>query len=417
MDPVGKEPKADARVRVLEAATRIFLRHGFAQARVDMIAAAARISKLSIYELFPSKAALFEAAVRNACDADFFSASSIADEADIRVALRHIGEQVFERFLGPVQFGLTRANIVAATEFPVLASEIHDHQTRTSQGIADHLQLWIDRGVLARQDAMRAAVRFAGLCVEGSRYFLGAAIPGQKERAAIVADAVELFLYGYRALPTGRRVRSPARPLEPPSLARGTALRLPAAKLDRIMVIAGEEFLARGLRGANLDRIVTAVPVAKTTLYRQFGDKRGLFRHVVEHRAWSLGGAAYRIDGLPELEREIAILARQALDGHCTVESVRLHRLLIAEADMLAGQARAFHEMRVQRLGEALAVSLARHHQPAAGEQAIRFFHLLATFALRYLTNRLPDEAQRMQDSAEAARLFLHGALRRPSAR
>lgn len=58
----------DSRAQILEAAGAVFLAEGFERTSVDMIAATAHMSKQSIYELFPSKLALFEAAVRSKLD-------------------------------------------------------------------------------------------------------------------------------------------------------------------------------------------------------------------------------------------------------------------------------------------------------------------------------------------------------------
>jgi AcrR family transcriptional regulator len=60
---VGQEPDQGARDRVLAAAAELVGRHGFAAVSMDELAAAAGVSRASVYRLFPGKAALLEALV------------------------------------------------------------------------------------------------------------------------------------------------------------------------------------------------------------------------------------------------------------------------------------------------------------------------------------------------------------------
>jgi AcrR family transcriptional regulator len=49
--------------RILEAARRVFLEHGFEGGSMDLIAQTARLGKPTIYSRFPNKQALFAASV------------------------------------------------------------------------------------------------------------------------------------------------------------------------------------------------------------------------------------------------------------------------------------------------------------------------------------------------------------------
>lgn len=57
--------------------------------------------------------------------------------------------------------------------------------------------------------------------------------------------------------------------------------RLPRAEVDRriarLLEIALDEFVHHGFGGASLDRLVALSGVSKTTIYRRFGNKEGLF--------------------------------------------------------------------------------------------------------------------------------------------
>ncbi|MCW6536462.1 TetR/AcrR family transcriptional regulator C-terminal domain-containing protein [Sphingomonas lycopersici] len=412
MTPADRVRRPDARARILTAATTIFLRDGFAVASVDAVAAAARMSKLSIYELFPSKDALFEAAVRHAFGAGYQPPPRDKMGGDLANALRDIGIWFFERFIDPTNFGLFRANIVAANHFPDLASELHLHRLRASQTIADDLRAWVDRGELHTSDTWVAALRFGGLCVEGSRYFLGTAPPSGKTRAAIVARATTLFLNGYAAAGTGAFVD--VEPVAAPTLPGTAASRMSPDRLAALLHAATDEFLANGYRSANIDRIVGAVRASRATVYRQFGSKEGLFRFVVEQAAYDAAQELYAIAPGQDPEEETAALALEVLDRHCTTDNIRLQRLLIQEADLIPDLARHYYDAKIARIGKALAAIFERHRLPLPDPAMSRAFHALATFALRYLTDAaLPDVAQRRREARDATHLFLHGVRAR----
>ncbi|AEG51141.1 regulatory protein TetR [Sphingobium chlorophenolicum L-1] len=64
--------------------------------------------------------------------------------------------------------------------------------------------------------------------------------------------------------------------------------RLPRAevdrRIDRLLDIALDEFALSGFGGTNLDRLVDRSGVSKTTIYRRFGSKEGLFTALI-HRS------------------------------------------------------------------------------------------------------------------------------------
>lgn len=402
--------RPDARTRILAAASEIFLREGFAGASVDAVAASAHLSKLSIYELFPTKSALFDAAVRNACDMNYVGVPASVGEDGIDACLNHLGMSYFDRFIDPVNFGLFRANIVAANHFPALAADLHLHRMQASRAGADHLQTWADRGQLRVQDMLTASIRFGGLCIEGSRYFLGTPVPPVAERAASIRQVVTLFLDGYRAANSGIAPSWPR--IDPPRPPMNVAVRMSPDRLEQLIAAATQEFLSKGYRGASVDRAVAVIRAGKATVYRQFGNKEGLFRHVIEQAIHKASMADYKgAIGGDSLEAETIALARHALDLHCDDDNIRMHRLLIQEADLIPDLARRFYETRVGRLGEALTAILAKYSEAAPDAAMVRAFYSLATNALRYLTvSTLPDVSQRHRDAEETARLFLHGA-------
>ncbi|MGH6782360.1 MAG: TetR/AcrR family transcriptional regulator, partial [Sphingomonadaceae bacterium] len=220
---------------------------------------------------------------------------------------------------------------------------------------------------------------------------------------------IRLFLHGYRgnpAAPTGDGMET----IEPPVLEGGATLRLSREKLAALVEAATVEFLDHGYRGANVDRIAAEVRASKATIYRQFGNKEKLLRYVIQRDIYEASQVVLRPDEATDPDTAVANLARAALDEHLHPRNIRMHRLLIQEADLVPDLAHRFHTVREQRLGQALIAVLAAHARPAPAAPDIGAFYVLTTFAVRFLTiDANVDAAERNTYASEAARLFLHG--------
>lgn len=399
----------DPRSRILAAAGEIFRREGFAGTTVDAVAAIARMSKESIYDLFPTKSALFEAAVRASIDKHVYHGPAGGPAESVDAFLAHMGTSMFERYVEPMNFGLFRNNIEAANHFPELASTLHEHRRQASQANAVHLQPWIDRGCLQTTDALATVIRFSSLCIGGSRYFLGHPLPSKGERRQLVERTVSLFLDGYGSVTSG----TPAAfaPPQPRSHHPATTVRMSTARIREMLDAIEDEFLRHGYRSASIDRAVSVVKVGKTTVYRQFGNKEGVFRHIIEDRIVAEAERTY--DTAPDaatLEDALASLARQALDNHCEGDNIHLHRLLIQESEAFPDLARAFYDAKIHALSKGLCAVTDRFGAPKPDQASIEDFHNLATSALRYVTTKdLPSREERTVDAAEVSRLFVRG--------
>jgi AcrR family transcriptional regulator len=73
-----------------------------------------------------------------------------------------------------------------------------------------------------------------------------------------------------------------------------------AATRRRLLEAAREEFTARGIAGARVDRIASAANANKAQIYHYFGDKDGLFDAVLESiAAEAVGAVPIEADNLP----------------------------------------------------------------------------------------------------------------------
>jgi AcrR family transcriptional regulator len=123
----GRPPREHAgqvEERILDAAGRVFLEHGFQGASVDEIAEAASAGKPTIYARFPSKQALFTAVierlVRRNTSLDAFSCAggSVEERLDALAVL------ILTRVLTAETIGLIRVAVAEARRFPVLATSV-----------------------------------------------------------------------------------------------------------------------------------------------------------------------------------------------------------------------------------------------------------------------------------------------------
>ncbi len=110
--------------RILDAAGKVFLEHGFSGASVDEIAEAACAGKPTIYSRFPSKQALFAAVVerlvRRNTSLEAFSCAGGATEE----RLEALAAVILTRVLTPETIGLIRVAVAEARRFPNLATSV-----------------------------------------------------------------------------------------------------------------------------------------------------------------------------------------------------------------------------------------------------------------------------------------------------
>lgn len=407
------ETRPDGRTQILNAAGEVFFREGFARSSIDLIAATAHMSKQSIYEHFANKMELFEAAVRRTLDTRGGALAEVVAHDDVERTLCDYGTAMFQSFAHPRGFGLFRANIVAANHFPELADELHEHRLASAGILGDYFAELVASRRFPAVDPMATAIRFGGGAVEGTRYFLGAPIPDDAAIERLAAESTHLFLHGYRELPANEgmaELEDILASVEEPVLGANVALRLSDDKLSRLIEAATDEFLENAYTGTSVQKIAAQVRSSKATVYRQFGNKEGLFRYLIEREIFLSSQADFTVPERPDAVQAVTDLARQVLDWHLTTANIRTHRLLIQEADFVPDLARKFYDVRAAVVARALDRLLQAHGLPRPATHAARAFYVHATFAVRFLTVRqFPEPAQRDAYSREAAILFLKG--------
>lgn len=197
----GRRPDPAKEAAILEAASAQFLERGYSVS-IDDIAAAAGVSKQTVYARFASKEDLFEASVRSGADrlvGALFEASRQASLAD---ALTELGLRYQEIVLDPRRVSMQRLLIAQAQQFPDLARRFFDSGPGyVRQRLAAYLKSESENGRLNIPDAGEAAENFLGLVKGADQLSALLGVGGSvnaRQRRQKVARAVEAFLKIYR---------------------------------------------------------------------------------------------------------------------------------------------------------------------------------------------------------------------------
>ena len=199
---LGRPKDMEKRAAILAAASQLILELGFERATVDRIAAAAGVSKLTVYSHFADKEGLFVALIGAKCD-EHFEAREFVDlaplgprEALTRIAIAflnlmfHADVIALHRVLMTSASAETRMNEVfwSAGPMPTLAA------------LARLLQRFDAEGVMQVAAPTRAADQFFSM-LKGTEHLrvllcVGAA-PNRQALTELAHDTVAMFLRAY----------------------------------------------------------------------------------------------------------------------------------------------------------------------------------------------------------------------------
>ena len=199
-----KSARGPKRRAIVDAATAVFLEHGYGAASMDSIADKAGVSKQTVYSHFGSKAALFEAIIEDKCNELLSGQSAPAPSLPFAGTLDH--EQVLkdmaENFLATVlaipSVSLYRVVVAESARFPELAEAFYRAGPAVAIKNLGGLLKEMDKNrVLSVPDPVSSARLFYAM-LRGDHYLrclLGlASDPTPIERTAVVNEAVAAFL-------------------------------------------------------------------------------------------------------------------------------------------------------------------------------------------------------------------------------
>jgi AcrR family transcriptional regulator len=162
---------AAKRAQILDGAQTLFLTNGYAATATDAVAAAAGVSKQTLYAYFPSKEDLLAGVLRRLIDPEapdgvvisWTAHDAPADRAALRRVLLGLAERLLATVMQPAYLALLRVIIAEAPRQPQLAALFT--ATAPERGFRAVAALMTDahaRGLVAAPDAEAAARLFFG---------------------------------------------------------------------------------------------------------------------------------------------------------------------------------------------------------------------------------------------------------------
>jgi TetR/AcrR family transcriptional repressor of mexJK operon len=204
----GQTRTARKRRAILDAATTLFLREGYLATSMDQIAAAAAVSKQTVYKQFADKQSLFReivtGTVAEVSDPVAEQVTSLRDSTDLPADLQVLARALLAQVIQPQVMQLRRLVIGEAGRFPELGRLFYDSGPgRTIDALAATFESLAARGTLRLEDAHLAAEHFNWLVMSTplNRVMLcgDAELPAQADLDRSADAGAQAFLAAYAA--------------------------------------------------------------------------------------------------------------------------------------------------------------------------------------------------------------------------
>jgi TetR/AcrR family transcriptional regulator, mexJK operon transcriptional repressor len=202
---VPSGPRADRkRAAIIRAARDTFLADGF-EASMDAVAAAAGVSKVTVYNHFGSKEALFVAVINGELDRALAEAqtvveSQLAASAHVRADLINACRAWVAGLAAPEMIALRNLVAGESRRFPGLGAAWQERgPQRFHRIVAAALRLLVERRRLSIDDVELAVLQLSGLVVSPNLVYGAYGKPldaGLTDR--LVTAGVDMFLDHYR---------------------------------------------------------------------------------------------------------------------------------------------------------------------------------------------------------------------------
>jgi AcrR family transcriptional regulator len=135
-----EEKKAATRVALLEAATKVFARHGYVAASVDEVAWEAGMTKGAVYSNFASKDALFAAVIERYHDRRVLELLDQVDPSAPASEQAALSGQQFMAISDPNLFVLTLEYTLHAARFPAGHEPMREGSRRLKAAVAEAME-------------------------------------------------------------------------------------------------------------------------------------------------------------------------------------------------------------------------------------------------------------------------------------
>ena len=204
MQTKAENRSGNKRLTILEAARRLFLDKGYDGASMDDVAAAAGVSKPTVYRYFADKEQLFTEIVGNTTQMEQqlrAVVDMLNDSEDLEKDLVRLARRLLTPILQPEFLRLRRLVIGNAERFPVVGTSWYDNGfMRVVNALADSFARLAVKKHLRVEDPLLASHQFIGLLLWeplNRAMYTGGAAFRESELDKIAADAVHTFLAAY----------------------------------------------------------------------------------------------------------------------------------------------------------------------------------------------------------------------------
>jgi TetR/AcrR family transcriptional regulator, mexJK operon transcriptional repressor len=202
-----RAPRLGSGGAIREAAAKLFLEQGYSGTTMDEIAAAARISKQTIYTHFPSKEQLFaDLVLGNTERVDVFAANlfeTYREGASVEDGLRRVARAYAGLVIRPEVLQLRRLVLGEAGRFPELARTYYERVPERVYSVLASLLAELSREDKLRvEDARLAAQHFAwlilGVPLDRGMFLPPVEAGGEQTTDELADAAVRVFLAAHR---------------------------------------------------------------------------------------------------------------------------------------------------------------------------------------------------------------------------
>ncbi len=197
---LGRPSDQAKREAIVEAAAHSFFDVGFAATSIEQIAADAGVSKVTIYNHFGDKRALFTAAVEIECEKmrGYFSLDAMP-AGSIRERLTTIGEAMFAFLSRPEMIQFERRIAAETVSEPVIGNAfLEAGPWRMKHAFSAFLAHASECGELDVSDPYLAAEQFVSMCKGMGDLEQRFGVPVTEEDSERrIAGAVDVFLAAY----------------------------------------------------------------------------------------------------------------------------------------------------------------------------------------------------------------------------
>ncbi len=191
------------------------------------------------------------------------------------------------------------------------------------------------------------------------------------------------------------------------------------SKRAQLLIMASEQFLARGYAAVSLDELVRNACQSKTNVYSWFGGKKGLFLATIDDLLTEILIPLLDNDFITlPLDEGLRRLSEGLLTAVLGTRALALHRLIVAESPSFPEVAEAWFKAGPERTYAICTCFIAGHQKAGRLRQgnarrAAIYFHDMLTADLEHRLllglGKMPRKAERSRLIDDAVEAFLHG--------